>query len=152
MGRKLGAVPPFFFGGGDLGPHLAQCDVLYYFHHYHCRHHHHIITSHEEDAGRPQPFCIRERLYHTTFLFVNKITCLQHYGTLLHAYLLCDHTVLLQSHLEYANSVCYPNRNKTGVDKLEKRATKLIPEMSKRSYSDRLKALNLPMLKYRRYR
>ena len=41
------------------------------------------------------------------------------------------------------------------VDKLErvqKRATKLIPELSKKSYSDRLKALKLPTLKYRRYR
>jgi len=41
------------------------------------------------------------------------------------------------------------------VDKLErvqKRATKLIPELSKKSYSDRLKTLKLPTLKYRRYR
>jgi len=55
--------------------------------------------------------------------------------------------------LEYANSVWYPKR-KTDVDKLEwvqKRATKLIPALFKRSYSDRLKALNLPTHKYRRY-
>ena len=26
MGRKLGAVP-LFFGGGELGPHLAQCGM-----------------------------------------------------------------------------------------------------------------------------
>jgi len=61
---------------------------------------------------------------------------------------------LVRSHLEYANSVWYPKR-KTDVDKLErvqKRATKLIPELSKRSYSDRLKALHLPTLKYRRFR
>jgi len=41
------------------------------------------------------------------------------------------------------------------VDKLErvqKRATKLIPELSKESYSDRLKALKLLTLKYRQYR
>jgi len=41
------------------------------------------------------------------------------------------------------------------VDKLkrvQKRATKLISELSKKSYSDRLKALKLPTLKYRRYR
>ena len=25
MGRKVGAVPPFFWGGGELGPHLTQC-------------------------------------------------------------------------------------------------------------------------------
>ena len=35
---------------------------------------------------------------------------------------------------------------------VQKRATKLIPELSKKSYSDRLKSLNLPTLKYRRYR
>jgi len=54
------------------------------------------------------------------------------------------YTSLVRSHLEYANSVWYPKR-KTDVDKLErvqKRATKLIPELS----------LNLPTLKYRRYR
>jgi len=61
---------------------------------------------------------------------------------------------LVRSHLEYAKSVWYPKR-KMDVDKLErvqKRATKLIPELSKKSYSDRLKALQLPTLKYRRYR
>jgi len=47
----------------------------------------------------------------------------------------------------------YPKR-KTDVDKIErvqKRATKLIPELSK-NHSDRLKFLNLPTLKYRRCR
>jgi len=60
---------------------------------------------------------------------------------------------LVRSHLEYANSVWYPQR-KMDVDKLErvqKRATNLIPELSKKSYSDRLKALKLPTLKCRRY-
>ena len=49
----------------------------------------------------------------------------------------------VRSHLKHANSVWYPKR-KMDVDKLErvqKRATKLIPELSKKSYSDRLKAL-----------
>ena len=32
------------------------------------------------------------------------------------------------------------------------RATKLIPELSNKSYSNRLKSLNLPALKYRRHR
>jgi len=61
---------------------------------------------------------------------------------------------LVRSHLKYANSVWYPKR-KSDIDKLErvqKRATKLIPELSKISYTDRLKALNLPTLKYRRHR
>jgi len=34
---------------------------------------------------------------------------------------------------------------------LDSRATKLIPELSKISYIDRLKALNLPTLKYSRH-
>ena len=47
----------------------------------------------------------------------------------------------------------YPKR-KINVNKLErvqKRAIKLIPELSKKSYSDRLKALKQLTLKYRRY-
>ena len=48
----------------------------------------------------------------------------------------------------HAHSVWYPKR-KTDIKKLEqvqKRATKLIPELSKRSHSDRLTVLNLPCL------
>jgi len=44
-------------------------------------------------------------------------------------------------------------KRKSDVDKLErvqKRATKLIAELSRKSYSDRLRVLNLPTLKYRR--
>jgi len=57
---------------------------------------------------------------------------------------------LVRSHLEYAYSVWYPKRS-IDVDKLErvqKRATKLIPELSNKPYM----ALNLPTLKYRRCR
>jgi len=38
------------------------------------------------------------------------------------------------------------------IERVQKRATKLIPELSKNSYSDWLKALKVPTLKYRRYR
>jgi len=61
---------------------------------------------------------------------------------------------LVRSHLEYANSVWYPKR-KMNVEKLErvqKRATKLIPEISKKPYREWLQILKLPTLKYRRYR
>ena len=63
---------------------------------------------------------------------------------------------LVRSHSEYANSsVWYPKR-KMDVEKLErvqKRAIKLIPEISKKSYRERfLPVLNLLTLKYRRYR
>jgi len=56
---------------------------------------------------------------------------------------------LVRSHLEYANSVWYPKR-KTDIVKLEqvqKRAAKLIPELSNKPYSDMLKNLYLPTLK-----
>jgi len=46
--------------------------------------------------------------------------------------------LLVRSHLEYASSVWYPNRL-IDVDKLErvqKRATKLIPELSNKPYKD----------------
>jgi len=49
----------------------------------------------------------------------------------------------------------YHPKRKTDIDKLErvqKRATKLIIELSNKSYSDRLKNLNLPTLKYSHYR
>ena len=45
---------------------------------------------------------------------------------------------LVRSHLEYASSVWYPKRKKNDVDKLErvqKRATKLIPELSLRNHT-----------------
>ena len=61
---------------------------------------------------------------------------------------------MVRSHLEYANSVWNPNSMQY-VEKLEKvqmRATKLISSVSKLSYSERLKKLNLPTLKYRRLR
>jgi len=38
------------------------------------------------------------------------------------------------------------------AEKVQKRATKLIPELSNKPYSDSLKNLNLPTLKYRHYR
>jgi len=47
----------------------------------------------------------------------------------------------VRSHLQYSDSVWYPKRE-TDIDKQEqvqKRATKLISELSNKSYSDRLK-------------
>jgi ribonuclease P/MRP protein subunit RPP40 len=61
---------------------------------------------------------------------------------------------MVRSHLEYANSVWAPRR-KGDIEKLEKvqkRATKIIPELSQKPYIDRLKILKLPTLKYRRVR
>jgi len=52
---------------------------------------------------------------------------------------------LVRSHLEYCNSVWAPYK-KSYIDKLEKvqkRATNIIPEWRKMHYPDRLKQLNL---------
>jgi len=49
--------------------------------------------------------------------------------------------LFVRSYLKYANSVWYPKR-KTDIDKLERvqeRVTKLIPQLSNKPYSDRLK-------------
>ena len=61
---------------------------------------------------------------------------------------------LIRSHLEYNNSVWSPHK-KSDIEKLErvqKRATKMIPSMPKISYPDRLRKLKLPTLTYRRAR
>jgi len=59
---------------------------------------------------------------------------------------------LVRSLLEYGNSVWNPH--KTGLihdlEKVQKRATKLLPLCRNKSYSERLKFLNLPCLRYRR--
>ena len=58
--------------------------------------------------------------------------------------------------MEYAHSVWCPYKkcDITDIEKVQKRATKLIIKLSlkNRSYKERLKILNLPTLKYRRLR
>jgi len=59
---------------------------------------------------------------------------------------------LVRSHLEYNNSVWAPYR-KLDIDKLEKvqkRATKMIQGMRNFKYPERLRQLELPTLAYRR--
>ena len=61
---------------------------------------------------------------------------------------------MVRPHLEYANLVWYPYR-KEEINKLERvqrRATKLVFSLKKLSYEDRLRKLNLPTLKFRRLR
>jgi len=58
---------------------------------------------------------------------------------------------LIRSHLKYNNSVWSPHK-KSDIEKLErvqKRATKMIPGMPKISYPDRLRKLKLPTLTYK---
>lgn len=61
---------------------------------------------------------------------------------------------LIRPHLEYACSVWNPllieDRDK--LERVQRRATKLVPSIADRSYSDRLQALDLPSLVHRRMR
>ena len=61
---------------------------------------------------------------------------------------------MVRCHLEYAVSVWNPHRlGLVGdIEKVQKRATKLLREFKGLSYRDRLVSLNLPTLKYRRIR
>jgi len=61
---------------------------------------------------------------------------------------------MVRSHLEYANSVWSPFKvgDILTLEKVQKRATKLIFSIKHLSYAERLKKLNLPTLKYRRAR
>ena len=61
---------------------------------------------------------------------------------------------LVRPHVEYANSVWSPYRKSDmlAIEKIQKRATKLVISLKKLSYKDRLMQLNLHTLKYRRLR
>ena len=61
---------------------------------------------------------------------------------------------MVRSHLEYCNSVWSPHK-KTDIDDLEKvkrRATKILPALSKLLYEERLKKCGLTTLRFRRIR
>ena len=61
---------------------------------------------------------------------------------------------LVRPHLEYANCVWSPYKkgDVEAIEKVQKRATKLIISLKKFSYTDRLVYLGLRTLKYRRLR
>ena len=61
---------------------------------------------------------------------------------------------MVRSHLEYGNCVWSPTRiiDIEKLERVQKRATKMIFFDKKISYEERLKSLNLPTLKYRRAR
>jgi len=58
---------------------------------------------------------------------------------------------MVRPHLEYANAVLCPYKNGDIeiIEKVQKRATQLIISLKHLSYSERLKQLQLPILKYR---
>jgi len=59
---------------------------------------------------------------------------------------------MVRPHLEYANSVWCPYKQGDikELEKIQKRATKLVINFKKIPYKDRLMHLKLPTLKYRR--
>ena len=63
-------------------------------------------------------------------------------------------TAIVRPHLEFANVVWYPKYKKeeSMVEKVQERATKCVPGMKTLSYEERLRAMNLPSLKFRRKR
>ena len=61
---------------------------------------------------------------------------------------------LVRPHIEYANAIWSPHlkRQSSAVERVQRRATKLVPGLRSMSYEDRLKFLKLPSLKFRRLR
>ena len=61
---------------------------------------------------------------------------------------------IVRPHLEYINSVWSPMRKKdiNTIENMQRRATKMIPGLKDLSYPERLRALKLPTLVYRRLR
>ena len=68
--------------------------------------------------------------------------------------LLTIYKSLIRPHLEYGNLICSPRLKKHSIalEKIQRKATKLIPDLREEPYHLRLKALNLPSLKHRRRR
>ena len=64
------------------------------------------------------------------------------------------YTSLVRATLEYANAAWTPilRRDQILLENVQRRATKLIPELRDRDHEDRLRALKLPSLYYRRAR
>ena len=61
---------------------------------------------------------------------------------------------LVRSHLEYGNSVRCPYKIKyiDAMEQVQRRATKMLPNMDNLMYKERLQKLKLPTLVYRRLR
>jgi len=60
---------------------------------------------------------------------------------------------MVRSHSDYCSSVWkYMKKDIEALEKVQKRATKILPQLKHMNYSDRLKACKLPRLHYRRIR
>ena len=64
------------------------------------------------------------------------------------------YTAMVRPHLEYASCAWNPylKYNIDSVERVQRRATKMVPSLKDMSYTDRLKKLNLETLEYRRTR
>ena len=63
-------------------------------------------------------------------------------------------TAIIRPHLEYGAPVWNPHLRKwiDMIENVQRRASKMVPCLSDLSYKQRLEALKLPTLQYRRYR
>ena len=61
---------------------------------------------------------------------------------------------MVRPHLEYGNTIWGPHfkQDMKAIERVQKRATRMIPTLKDRRYTERLKALDLPSLEYRRKR
>ena len=61
---------------------------------------------------------------------------------------------IVRPHIEYANVVWSPQyaKDATLIENVQRRATRLVPELRGLEYEERLRALKLPSLLYRRWR
>ena len=61
---------------------------------------------------------------------------------------------MVRPHLEYGSVIWNPHfkKDQDAIERVQRRATRLVPEVRHLSYNDRLRALNLPTLKFRRDR
>ena len=66
----------------------------------------------------------------------------------------CLYKSHVRPHLEYANTIWFPylKRQSAALEKVQRRATRMIKSIKHLPYSERLHILNLPSLKYRRTR
>ena len=64
------------------------------------------------------------------------------------------YTSLVRPHLDYASNIWNPYllEDMRTIEKIQRRATKLIPSIKQCTYQERLSALNLPSLQYHRLR
>ena len=63
-------------------------------------------------------------------------------------------TTMVRPHLEYGNVIWHPRfrRDKLEIEKIQRRATRLIPSLKGLSYEERLRILKMPSLEHRKRR